>query len=327
MSLCNKFRCRHRVPRTLLHLSYSHISSLLPATIFILLFYIIHLNSLDQFILSLTYLTNKTIIILTTFLFLSLLSVLLSLVGGILSLNQEENPFWYRANHVLIPYCSSDSWTGNHRARNPGEFSFLGSRIIEQVILELLPQGLHESDLMVLAGESAGAVGVLTNLDRVSELMALVGSRTQVRGLADSGWFLDNKPFEFNRDGRTSGSKSNLCHTSPHNCPPVEGIKLGIRSVLIMIIVKIEFYPSDCFELSLLMKRGKVLRSHIEYPIENKGVPSFFHDPDDPIFFVSSFLSSFLSSSSPFLPLFKDGPNPPPLPSISSFTFLPTVLS
>lgn len=152
-------------------------------------------------------------------------------VGGILSLNQEENPFWYRANHVLIPYCSSDSWTGNHRARNPGEFSFLGSRIIEQVILELLPQGLHESDLMVLAGESAGAVGVLTNLDRVSELMALVGSRTQVRGLADSGWFLDNKPFEFNRDGRTSGSKSNLCHTSPHNCPPVEGIKLGIRSV------------------------------------------------------------------------------------------------
>ena len=140
-------------------------------------------------------------------------------------MEEEENPFWWDANHVLLPYCSSDSWSGDRVAVNPGEFSFMGSRILEQVLLELLPRGLQEAELLVLAGSSAGAAGVLVNLDNVSDLMARSGSQVKVRGIADSGWFLDNKPY---RRGRHDPPASVLCETSPHSCPPVEAIKLGI---------------------------------------------------------------------------------------------------
>lgn len=154
-------------------------------------------------------------------------------MGGILSLDQEENPFWSHANHVLIPYCSSDSWSGSRVASNPGDFSFMGSQIIEQVMIDLLPHGLKDADFLLLAGSSAGAVGVLINLDRVSDLMHRLAPRVQVRGLADSGWFLDNEPYldtnsnNINQEERNL-SPEQLCQTSPHSCPPVESIKLGL---------------------------------------------------------------------------------------------------
>ncbi len=31
-------------------------------------------------------------------------------VGGILSDDRGENPHFADANHVFVPYCSSDSW-------------------------------------------------------------------------------------------------------------------------------------------------------------------------------------------------------------------------
>jgi hypothetical protein len=90
---------------------------------------------------------------------------------------------------------------------------------------ELLPQGLMQADLLLLAGSSAGAAGVMVNLDRVSDLMARLGSSVQVRGLADSGWFLDNKPF----DGHRSNSLKSSCQTSPHTCPPEESMRLAVE--------------------------------------------------------------------------------------------------
>lgn len=147
-------------------------------------------------------------------------------MGGILSLSPEENPHWSDANHVLVPYCSSDSWSGDVTAEDAGDFSFLGSRIVEQVIIELMPRGLVDADLLFLAGSSAGAAGVMVNLDRVADLMTRLGSSAQVRGLADSGWFLDNKSF----DGHTSRNLlTSSCEASPHTCPPVESMKMAIK--------------------------------------------------------------------------------------------------
>lgn len=126
-------------------------------------------------------------------------------VGGIFSLNENENPHWYHANHVLIPYCSSDSWSGNSYASNQGDFSFLGAKILQQVITELMPVGLKDANLLLLAGSSAGAVGVMVNLDRISNLVTSLGSTATVVGLADSGWFIDNVPFSMsNNDLYTS---------------------------------------------------------------------------------------------------------------------------
>ncbi|KAK9498545.1 hypothetical protein O3M35_003154 [Rhynocoris fuscipes] len=125
-------------------------------------------------------------------------------VGGILSTNPEENPHWWNANHVFIPYCTSDSWTG--RRITPlanSEFSFMGAIIIEQVIKELIPLGLANASTLILAGSSAGGAGVMLNLEEVQKILEPYSS-IQVRGITDSGWFLDRAPYSSNAESIAS---------------------------------------------------------------------------------------------------------------------------
>ncbi|XP_063613318.1 palmitoleoyl-protein carboxylesterase NOTUM-like [Penaeus indicus] len=137
-------------------------------------------------------------------------------VGGILSPDPEENPHWWTANHVFVPYCSSDSWAGTRRAADgSGEFSFMGSVIVEKVIEQLLALNLTHGHKLILAGSSAGGVGALVNVDRVAAQLARQGIRAEVRAVADSGWFLDNEPF------------APLKCVDAHSCPPVEAIRRG----------------------------------------------------------------------------------------------------
>ncbi|XP_050026869.1 palmitoleoyl-protein carboxylesterase NOTUM [Dermacentor andersoni] len=138
-------------------------------------------------------------------------------VGGILSANREENQYWWNANHVLVPYCSSDAWSGATNGKTDTGYAFMGSLILQSVVRELLGRGLYEGKLLLLAGSSAGGAGVLLNVDRIADLLASLGSKVKVRGVVDSGWFLDNDPFE-----------AREC-LEPHSCAPVETIKRGIR--------------------------------------------------------------------------------------------------
>lgn len=118
-------------------------------------------------------------------------------VGGILSPIAAENPYWHDANHIFVPYCTSDSWSGT-RVNVTDRFSFMGALIVHQVMADLIPLGLrnsHGGDLM-LAGSSAGGLGVMLNLDRVKKFIREEQSiNIAVRGVSDSGWFLDREPF------------------------------------------------------------------------------------------------------------------------------------
>lgn len=121
------------------------------------------------------------------------------LVGGILSPVVGDNPYWHDANHVLVPYCSSDSWSGTKTRRDDKDgWLFMGSLIVRQVISDLIPLGLgrsHGGELL-LAGSSAGGLGVMLNLDKVKRFLRREkGIRLSVRGVSDSGWFLDREPF------------------------------------------------------------------------------------------------------------------------------------
>lgn len=95
-------------------------------------------------------------------------------VGGILSPNPYENPYWHNANHVFVPYCSSDSWSGTRvKPETRDGLRFMGSLIVRQVIADLIPLGLGHSqgaDLL-MAGSSAGGLGVMLNLDKVREFL------------------------------------------------------------------------------------------------------------------------------------------------------------
>ncbi|KAL1492260.1 hypothetical protein ABEB36_012736 [Hypothenemus hampei] len=118
-------------------------------------------------------------------------------VGGILSPNMQENPFWWNANHVFVPYCTSDSWSGSKRPSKQGMFSFMGSSVVLQVVRDLIPLGLENSTDLLLTGSSAGGTGVMINLDFVEELLheEFMLKKLRVKGVTDSGWFLDRTPF------------------------------------------------------------------------------------------------------------------------------------
>ncbi|KAK9966914.1 hypothetical protein ABG768_003996 [Culter alburnus] len=137
---------------------------------------------------------------------------------GILSPQPEENPHWWNANRVFVPYCSSDVWSGSSAKTDQNDYAFMGSQIIQEVIKELVTKGLDSAKVLLLAGSSAGGTGVLLNVDRVSELLKDLGhGSVQVRGLADSGWFLDNKQY------RCSDCIDTI------SCAPTDAIKRGVR--------------------------------------------------------------------------------------------------
>ena len=131
--------------------------------------------------------------------------------GGILSSDMEENPHFADANHVLVPYCSSDSWAGTARRSSASRFSFLGAEIIKEVVRELFSwEQLGAAQELYLAGSSAGGTGVLVNLDPVAELVHQLGGNMRVRGIADSGWFLDNDPYTGKSDRPASAASKTI---------------------------------------------------------------------------------------------------------------------
>ncbi|KAM7418648.1 hypothetical protein PAMA_015989 [Pampus argenteus] len=155
--------------------------------------------------------------------------------SGILSSQAEENPHWYNANIVFIPYCSSDVWSGTgpaptppsrprqgrekerDRNANTTEYTFMGSLIIREVIKDLIPKGIKQAKVVMLSGTSAGGTGVLLNIERVASQLEQLGAETQVRGLVDSGWFLESKQ-----------QRSPNCPETV-SCSPEDAIKIGLR--------------------------------------------------------------------------------------------------
>jgi hypothetical protein len=64
---------------------------------------------------------------------------------------------------------------------------------------------------------SAGGTGVLMNLDRVADLVAELAPGVEVRGIADSGWFVDIPQF-----------RARECSDS-FSCSPVDSIQKGMK--------------------------------------------------------------------------------------------------
>ncbi|UYV79349.1 NOTUM [Cordylochernes scorpioides] len=97
-----------------------------------------------------------------------------------------------------------------------GDFSFLGSRIVDEVVKDLLLQGLFEAKFLLLAGSSAGGVGVMLNVDRTARRL---NPRTDVRALADSGWFLDLAPYRPVKCDSPSACEPALAVQKGHHSP------------------------------------------------------------------------------------------------------------
>jgi hypothetical protein len=64
---------------------------------------------------------------------------------------------------------------------------------------------------------SVGGIGVIMNIDRVANMMSTAGSSCKVRGISDSGWYLESKP------------DLTACKNNPQNCSkPSQAIEKGM---------------------------------------------------------------------------------------------------
>lgn len=119
-------------------------------------------------------------------------------VGGILNPDPDVNPAFWDANHVFVPYCSSDFWIGQRTADDvSGGWNFYGAHIVDALIQDLRDApppdfpDITSAEWVVFAGVSAGGAGVMAHLNRVTEALA----PAPVRGLNDGGWALDVDPY------------------------------------------------------------------------------------------------------------------------------------
>lgn len=89
----------------------------------------------------------------------------------------------------------------------------MGAEIVSQVVRDLVPLGLDNASSLLLAGSSAGGTGVMLNLDHIHGLVhhELGLKHVSVRGISDSGWFLDRAPY------------------SPNGLSPVEAVRKGME--------------------------------------------------------------------------------------------------
>lgn len=145
--------------------------------------------------------------------------------GGIFDPDPAVNPAFHNWNHVYVPYCSSDLWSGDGQttcdaANDPScptdhalplhdgvTVPWRGRRIVRAIIGELrrdpAPAGRQEVALpdldtarfVLFAGSSAGAAGMRHNLDWVAQALP----EATVRGVVDSA-------FSFSGTSTVSGA-------------------------------------------------------------------------------------------------------------------------
>ena len=111
--------------------------------------------------------------------------------------NRTINPLTASWNHVWVPYCDGGSFSGNRSAVDLSGhvLHFRGLAIREAVVAALrrTTRFSQASDL-VIGGCSAGATAVYLHLDWYA---AQVPTSARVRGVPDSGWFVDG---DYTRD-------------------------------------------------------------------------------------------------------------------------------
>ncbi|XP_062523405.1 uncharacterized protein LOC134198090 isoform X2 [Corticium candelabrum] len=117
------------------------------------------------------------------------------------------NPDYWDYNFVLIPYCTSDLWIGNSTWNEEeiakalaglnfsataveNQFAFRGSSLFRAVVEELEESsaGLSTAAEVVLAGSSAGGLGVLNQAGWLYERLPASASMSAI---LDSSWFIN----------------------------------------------------------------------------------------------------------------------------------------
>ena len=112
------------------------------------------------------------------------------IIGTDILSNDPSNNHFSKYNKVLLPYCSSDMWLGSSSViENGTRIVFRGSDIFKAVLADLREIGLQNATEIILAGTSAGSIGVLNHVRYTRNQFR----RATLSLIVDSGWFIDYK--------------------------------------------------------------------------------------------------------------------------------------
>lgn len=109
--------------------------------------------------------------------------------SDIISVDPTLNPDFYDDNHIWVPYCSGDVYSGTRKVATEDTWGlyFAGHQIIEAIIADLRVQNhLDEATEIIVGGISAGGIGTLNNVDYIAEAFP----HATVTGYLNGGWFI-----------------------------------------------------------------------------------------------------------------------------------------
>ncbi|KAK4392241.1 Pectin acetylesterase 5 [Sesamum angolense] len=117
---------------------------------------------------------------------------------GILSHDPLQNPDFFNWNKVKIRYCDGSSFSSHpdNEFGNGTKIFFRGQIIWDTVMDELLSIGMSKAREALLTGCSAGGLATLIHCD---DFRSLLPKDTNVKCLADAGFFLNEKDIAGNR--------------------------------------------------------------------------------------------------------------------------------
>eukprot|EP01121_Diplochlamys_sp_Union-15-3_P004235 TRINITY_DN1425_c0_g3_i3.p1 TRINITY_DN1425_c0_g3~~TRINITY_DN1425_c0_g3_i3.p1 ORF type:complete len:293 (-),score=41.21 TRINITY_DN1425_c0_g3_i3:27-905(-) len=111
---------------------------------------------------------------------------------GYFSTFPEQNPQMYNWNSVFIRYCDGGSFSGDNDTITDyrgTQLYFRGKRILQAVFNDLYTnRGLQNATDVVISGCSAGGLATFLHVDWWKNNLS---PTTKVRGMPDSGFFLD----------------------------------------------------------------------------------------------------------------------------------------
>jgi hypothetical protein len=131
------------------------------------------------------------------------------------------------ATKVFVPYCSSDGWIGDAA---PSEltwgYHFRGQRNIRSALNDLISKNIINSQTKVLfGGGSAGARGMMNNVDFLAPIVQTVGA-TVIGAFLDSPYTIDIVPYNpdfvgFQNQTKEIYNRYNVQAIIPSDCASV----------------------------------------------------------------------------------------------------------
>jgi len=111
-----------------------------------------------------------------------------------LSNSSEENPSLFNFNTAFVRYCDGGSYSGDSQVDFGGRtLQFRGRTIRDAVIRDLLlHHGMARATDVLISGCSAGGLAVLFGIDQIASMIHEVVPRARVRGMVDSGFFIEH---------------------------------------------------------------------------------------------------------------------------------------